>query len=397
MKKAFIIIAAVAYILGQVARIQLGNIAFTLLDLVMAILASGTIFWVYGIKRQSLKIGNYEKLIGVFLLTGIIGLLLYSNNLTLTQMGISLLYPLRLIYYLCIFYVVRNWHNRERQFLISLLIIIGIVIVALGFVQYLFYPALKNLYYLGWDEHLYRLFSVFLDPNFASAFFALFLLFIFELGLNAKTVLMRLTFGVLIGLTLLALLLTYSRTGVIMFFVGGGVFLISYLGKKTAIIVLTIFLILFFALANTKIEGLNPFRTASSSARITSAGEALKIIYSHPIFGVGFNAYRYAQINMGYRLENPQFPSHADAGTDNSYLFVLATTGITGFGIFIVFWFRLLRWAKFQANNKVFLGRSIFAVFCSVLVGSFFINLMFYPMVIVWLVVNSALIQNKKS
>ena len=58
--------------------------------------------------------------------------------------------------------------------MVSLLLLFsGLVIVGLGFVQYFFYLGLRNLYYLGWDEHLSFIFQL-LDPNFAGAFPALF-------------------------------------------------------------------------------------------------------------------------------------------------------------------------------------------------------------------------------
>ena len=66
------------------------------------------------------------------------------------------------------------------------MLISGSLIVLLGFIQLMFYPALRNLYYLGWDEHLYRMFSTFLDPNFAGAFFVLFTLFVIDMSLRYK-------------------------------------------------------------------------------------------------------------------------------------------------------------------------------------------------------------------
>ena len=73
--------------------------------------------------------------------------------------------------------------NKDFKSLVKKLIIfIGIFIVGLGFIQFLFYQSLRNLFYLGWDEHLYRMFSIFLDPNFAGAFFVLYY-FLFVLNI----------------------------------------------------------------------------------------------------------------------------------------------------------------------------------------------------------------------
>lgn len=395
MKKIIIIILAVAYVLGQIARVQQGNIAFTLLDLGVGAVSTVYFFWHFLIKRK-ISFTTIEKLFIGFLVSGVIGLLLFIPSLTLPQIGTALLYPVRLLAYVLLFYQVRYLREGDRKFVIWTLSIVGLLLVIFGLGQFLFYPALKNLYYLGWDDHLYRLFSTFLDPNFAGAFFVTFALFAFELILQAKKTSLRIILAIVTFSSILCVFLTYSRTGFIMLIFGFGVFLLSYAGKKVTSIALALCIILFLVVTHSKLEGHNLLRTASSEARVGSAYNALTIIAKYPLFGVGYDAYRYAQVKMGYTVENPRFPSHADAGTDNSYLFVLATTGLVGFIFFVLFWVKAMVQVKKWAKEGLFPARSLFAGLCAVFVGSLFLNILFYPMIVGWLAIQAGLIQSKK-
>lgn len=395
MKNALMIIVAIAFILGQAARLQIGNVGVTFIDSTVILLSLIWIIKINPFRKRSLKLSRAEKLSGGFFAAGIIGLLLFSTNLSPIEVGVSVLYLIRLLCYISLFYLVKTANKLDRANVIKTMIGVGASIVAIGFVQYFFYQSLANLRYLGWDEHLYRLFSTFLDPNFAGAFFAIFILFLLEILLTPTEKNKRVFLAILLMITFVAELLTYSRTGFIMLLVGIGVFLLSFASKKVTAATLLLCLVLFFVAANAKIEGLNPFRIASSQARIDSMKDAVSIIQKYPVFGVGFNAYRYAQIQMGYREEMPLVQSHSDAGTDNSYLFVLATTGVVGGIAFVAALITILKSVWMYSVQKVFLGRALFASLIAVCVGSLFLNILFFPMILGWLLVTGALIRNK--
>jgi O-antigen ligase len=396
MKYIFLIIVGVIFTLGQFARVQLGNVGVTFIDLTVVFISLVWAIKSILIEKQKIKIADIDKLVIGFFISGLIGLALFSNNLSITETGVALLYLVRLICYLSLFYIVKNLGVSEKTKVLKVLMASGSVIVGIGFLQYFFYQSLANLRYLGWDEHLYRLFSTFLDPNFAGAFFAIFLLILLELIITSTETKKRLLLSLLLILTFIAELLTYSRTGFIMLLVGVGVFLLSFVGKKVTVITLLFCIILFFAASNSKIEGLNPFRVVSSEARLNSARDAISIIEKHPIFGVGYNSYRYAQVKMGFRQELPKIQSHSDAGTDNSYLFAIATTGVVGGLFFALCLVRILRKGWIMSTQEAFLGRTFFASLIAVLVGSLFLNILFYPMILGWLLVEGALIRSKK-
>jgi O-antigen ligase len=265
----------------------------------------------------------------------------------------------------------------------------GSMVVLPGFVQYFFYPSLRNLYYLGWDEHLYRLFSSFLDPNFVGAFLAIFFIYTvnFTRGyLKKKEKLKILGMGMLSTLTLVALYLTYSRSALIMLIVSVVVYL--YLINKKKFIVLILFLVLlsvFILPKSFQTEGTNFLRATSSEARVQTLQESLKVIQKSPVYGIGFNAYRYSENQLGL-ISGPNWEvSHGGAGSDNSFLFVLATTGVIGFIAYLYLLFKI-----FSLRNNNLKGGNQFRIvlissLAGLIVNSLFINSLFYVFILEWI------------
>jgi len=94
---------------------------------------------------------------------------------------------------------------------------------------------------------------------------------------------------------------------------------------------------LFALISSSNVENMNLFRRTSSLARLNNYSTAIKIITGHPLLGVGFNSYRYVK-EMYIKPGLGNIPSHADAGLDNSFLFILATTGIIGLLAYLFLW-----------------------------------------------------------
>lgn len=391
------LILVTAFVLGQFARIQFGNVGITLIDIVVVCFVLVWFSRQLASKRKIMQLSYKKKLFIGFSFSGLVGLYLFSFKLSVNEVAVASLYLFRLLCYLSLFYIFRKLAIKNKQMLVRGLVLGGVGILFIGYLQYFFYQALGNLRYLGWDEHLYRLFSSFLDPNFAGAFLAIYLIFVLEIILSAGNLNKKIVFGCLAVLTFVAEILTYSRTGFIMLLVGVCTYLLISVGKKAVLASIILCLGLFLLASNPKIEGLNPFRTASTIARLESVGEAVSIIGKAPLFGVGFNAYRYALVESGFREDRPQVESHSDSGTDNSYLFILATTGVLG-GVFFILWILdNLKEAWQAAVNKVYLGPSFFASFISVLIGSLFNNILFFPMILGWIVVMASVTLSKKS
>lgn len=385
LAKKIAIILILSLVLGQVVRIPLGSVvAVTPIDIFAFVLIA---LWT----RRNLKIKR-QKLISqpnkislalvVFTAIGFFSLLVNSKHLIPEQFLVSFLYLVRFAFLAGIYFVVREFSEKTKWNLLSWLALAGVLIAVLGLIQYFLYPDLRNLYYAGWDEHLYRIFSTFLDPNFAGAFFVL--VFILLLGLlfnrEKKTDLFRL--AVILGtiLTLTALLLTYSRSAYLAFFISLSTLFI--LAKRVWLVVFLLLFILGILLLpkNLPSEGVDLGRTASVLARQESTQKALIIIKDNPLLGVGFNAYRYAQMRYGFLKDES---AHSGAGTDNSFLFVLATTGIIGFMAYLYLWYQILSLA-FQ-SRKLIVPKIVIVSSFTLFVNSLFINSLFYESIMVWM------------
>lgn len=385
--KLFFVLSLISLPLGQVARLQFENaISIILSDFFVSILFF--VWLIVSIRRKKI-LKQFSKPIPIFIFVASLSLFVNIRFLNQWEFFVSLLYLVRWICYLGLYLSLSLFDNNFKKKIIYLIVFIGAIIIFGGYIQYFFYSSLRNLYYLGWDEHMYRMFSVFLDPNFAGAFFVLYFLFIlglifrcFEKKENNKIKL--LAFVLLLTASLIAVFLTFSRSALITFF--SVLFIFLYIKKSIKWIFLAIFLFLiFFALIykNFNIVNINLFRIVSTEARLKSASDALKIIEKNPVLGVGFNAYRYAQIRYGLKHGIGALESHADAGTDNSFLFVLATTGIIGLVSYLYMWgflFKNKYSSEFKWLKPVFIC-SVFGLF----INSLFINSLFYPLILMWI------------
>lgn len=391
LKSILIITFVVLFPLGEVARIQLAKgVALTALDI-------GVIFLVlFAIPRlliTSKKLNFvFVKEIIFFLIICLFSLLIHMVILTQQEFFVAFLYLVRFSCYIAMYVVVSSFDETFKKRFVVLFLICGIEMIAIGYVQYFFYPSLRNLYYLGWDPHESRMFGSLLDPNFFGAFLALYFLFLlhtlftFTKGFahlkNNFTKSKKPVFLILLlVVTCISIILTYSRSTYVMFAVGIVTYLLMQRQKRlllvSAICLLLVSSLLFIVTAN-RTEGTRVFRVSSTKARLDSSYQALTVFQKNPVFGVGFDAYRYAL--KRYHLSDPQDidVSHAAAGTDNSFLFVLATTGLVGFFSFLFLWKNIL---SFSFQNKHVL---LFASTIGLLLNSLFINSLFYPFILFW-------------
>lgn len=366
LEKLIFGILVIALPLGEVARISLNEVAVTLLDVGVAV----AVFIWFILKRKT-QSSHLNKPILIFALTLLLSLIANVSRLETSELIVSSLYLLRWILYSLLFFVVLDLSSLKKK-IEKAMTIGGGILVFIGFIQYFLYPDLRNLYYAGWDEHLYRMFSSFLDPNFAGIFFVLtFLLIIDKLSVKPTSLLKLVSL-----VTMLAIILTFSRSAYIALVIGLSMML--FLKGKKIIAMVLILLFVFIVIATLKFspktEGTNLLRIASGEARLNSMRNAITIFTDHPIFGVGFNSYRYAQRDYGF-LNEEKMIVHSGAGTDNSFLFVLATSGVVGFSAFLYLLFKI-----FSIKDSLVLS-SISAL----VINSLFINSLFYPPIMLWM------------
>lgn len=306
------------------------------------------------LSRKKNFTGKLRFPIVLFIWTGVMSLVANAFRYPMNELFTGSLYLVRWILYASVYFVAQR---ASPQFIFAGLYGFGVSLAALGLVQYVWYPYLRNLSYLGWDPHLFRVFSTLLDPNFAGIIFVLTLF----LGIRQKYSLVGQ------GVTLLAFFLTFSRSSYLAFFVG-----LFFILKKTKYMfaALTIFFLIVLLLPKPDGEGVKLFRTASTFARVGNWQRGLELIREPRPFGFGFNTLRYEQRRRGW-VDDSQMISKAGAGLDNSLLFVWATVGVLGLAVFS--W---LLGLQIRMNPPVM---------AAVLVHSMFSNSLFYPWVMLWL------------
>jgi len=393
--KGLLILLLIFFPFGELIRFSLGNnIILKPLDIISALtlIISSFLYLKNKEWRRSLKWYFF-----FFPLIGLFSLVINSYWLKPTEFLVSFLYLLRWVSYMSIFFAVIQTGKEFRNKIISLLFIDGGLVVLIGFSQYFFYPNLKNLFYLGWDDHLYRLFSSFLDPNFAGAFFVLYLIFVagflfIKGSKNTRNIMIK---SIILIVTLIATFLTYSRSALIML-IATGVTFFSLLQKKKFILYLFLIIGVFILVISPffYVENIDIFRLHSSFARLVDIQKGITIFKDHPLIGVGFDSYRYAQIKYHYEFNIASNPIvHSAAGTDNSFIFILATTGIVGLLAYLYMWYQLGKKAwKIKNRFSIIFLTSLIGLF----IDSFFNNSLFYAEIMIWLWIITSFIFEKE-
>lgn len=373
--------------IAEIGRIQLSGFAISVNDIFLLLVLGTWILKKIKSKENMVKRSLFKP-IALFFAVGAISLILNSSSLNPSSFLVSLLYLLRWLFYALIYFVVLDFTPSFRKKIPYLLLFSSSVILFTGYFQFVFYQNLRNLYYLGWDEHLYRMFSSFLDPNFAGAFFVLSLIFyigMLKVAFEKKHKLFVIILSLLSVLNLIAINLTYSRSALILLVVALFTFLIL-LNKRKLIILVSLILIVFVFLSpkSFQTEGTNIFRIASSEARLESAGNALSIIKDNITLGVGFNSYRYAQLRYGFVKGSASQTTHSGAGTDNSFLFILATTGVIGFVSYLYLLYKMFL-LGFSNRKKNIYSVILISSLAGILIDSLFINSLFYVFIMQWI------------
>jgi len=376
----------VSFSLGEIARIQFPNsITVGLFDISVVSLS----FYILAKTRKSkftLKIP-----IILFILISLFSLGINFRRYELDQFLIGSLYLLRWIAYTGVYFSATSLSDKGKKYTLRFMMLSGIFIVFFGYLQFLFYPSLRNLYYLGWDEHMHRMFSTFLDPNFAGVVFVLF--FVFFYVFKEKFISNRLLSSLILLLTFGAIILTYSRGAYLMFVICALIYSILVRQWKVVAGVVLVFAILFIILSpRFYIENTNLLRVASATQRLESSKQALAIFNKNPL-GVGFNTFRYAREKYGFKDLSLFGPSHSGAGVDNSMVLILVTTGVPGFLVYVYLIYKIFRIGSFNLRkNKM--GLVLLVSLGGLLVNSLFINSLLYSFTMAWIFLLAGLTEN---
>ncbi len=356
--------------LGQTGRISFSNqeINVNLYDFFIA-------FWLtwllFRFKSTPLK-ESFKKLkiLYIFIAWLAMTFLLSLFGFSTQENTVALLYLLRLTTYLAFFIYLSFALSKEENMQKSFLNGITIFAILTGFfsiLQYVLYPNLKNLEYLGWDPHLYRVFGTFLDTSASAAVFGLILLYFI---LQKKIILPKILRFTLVILFALLGLLTYSRGFYVSILITFFTFLVFK--KQYVAVLLTVFLftISLFLLPKQFGEGVNLSRQFSIESRLKDEKEAISIGEKHVLFGIGYNHIRYVREKVGDIFDKQA--SHAGASFHSSFLIIFATSGLIGLVLFVSTLVKLSSISEVARQYVVFL--SLFSLFD---------NILLYPVVLV--------------
>lgn len=382
--KFLLIGALISVLFGELGKYPFGSpMAISILDILTTLIIIFFIIWKVITKTKILIPQNFKWMM-LFWIISFLSLIFSLRLFTLLNILLDSAYLFKLIIYSSISLVTFNLISEKKITLASLyklLRIIGVVFSILGLFQLIFFPNFEFLTVFGFDPHQNRLASTFLDPNFAGVFLVFILAANLFYLLNNRNLI---NFGLSI-LTLIALILTYSRTAYLMvgiFLLGLGLPIFIRINLQKKILVLTLAGIILvgslflFPRLLIRVEG-GVLIDKSASERLISWQDSLEIITKNPLIGVGFNNYRLALEKSNLIRAFSANGGHSGAGSDSSFLLILSTTGIIGFLIYLIFWLKVLK--GFKRNNIM-----LFLLFISFIVASQFINSLFYAPLMIW-------------
>ncbi|HLC93879.1 MAG TPA: O-antigen ligase family protein [Patescibacteria group bacterium] len=385
MLKFFFYLCLILLSLGQLTTIsKTGESSIYLFDLAVLI------FSVLGVTiipiiYKELYMPKYLVLFLLFSFLALSSLIFNMSGLNGYELLVSFFYLLRWVSYLLsgiiIFNMLKHKIINKDQLVISL-VASGVFIALAGFIQLALLPDFEMLNPAsGWDPHKNRLASTFFDPNFTGVYLVVILLVLFEFKdsvFHNRGVLLY-SASIIISA---ALFLTFSRSS---WGMAAVVILIYGLFKYKMLLLMALLVgfLAYFAVprVQTRLSGTTD-PADSAQFRLVSWSNTVKIAEDNMLLGVGFNAYRYAQNKYGF-LTPDTLETHSGAGSDSSLLFVLATTGIPGFIVFIAaFMFPVL---DSYINNKS-TKWLIPVLVAGLMMHSMFVNSLFYPQVMfMWL------------
>src|SRR3989344_2544258 len=362
-----------AIIVGQLIKLPLGGSGGpAVLDMVVLLLDAILLF---RYKFKFPKPPIFVKPAAVFIIIAIISLLNSPLNLTNTERLVGFFYTVRFSSIILLGWLLVIPKKAGIQ---NMLLLSGVILSILGLLQFIFIPDLGFLAPAGWDYHYFRTVSTFLDPNFLGAYLTLTMLLIYQ-SCNFKN---RFHFIIFI-ITYLALLTTFSRGAYLAFLVA---FLTLSILKKSlklglvTILLFALLMISFMAYHQEVAEPRGIDRGSSAEARLDTWQQGLQMFLQQPVLGVGFNVYRVAL--KEYKLSDEGFlSSHGAGSNDSSLLFVAATTGIIGL-IAYCFFLASIAWQGFKKNPILLAG------LLGLLAQSFFANILFFPYILLWLILN---------
>ena len=343
-------LTAFLFSLGQLGRVSFFNqqVNYYLYEIILT-LSLFVLFLRYRFQPIKEAWKKYRPVF-LFLFILLLSLLFDLPKYNLFSNIVGSLYLFRLFLYFLFFFYFRYYLPAIKKgiFLIAVLTIISTL------VQYFLYPDLRNLFYLGWDPHLFRSFGVYFDTAIAASIFG-----IFFLTVNQSII--KIIYLILIALSFSrSIYLGLSLTIIYLF--------IEQKQYKKIIIFFLFFVPLIFLIPKPAGEGVNLKRLYSITSRAEDYRQGIDLWKKKPVLGYGYNRIRYIKNSDSV---------HSSTAFSSSFLTILVSSGILGLLSFIwTLW-------SFSKSNKT---AQILMIFLSIV--SLFDNVLLHPFILFLLLIN---------
>lgn len=270
----------------------------------------------------------------------------------------NLFYYLRALVYpfLAFSYFVHKSDDLKKISVVS-----AAIFVCFAVFQYLLLPDLRIYKNLGFDDHYYRLAGTLVDPNFTGAILA---------ALAILLLVVKKYFASLVLIVSLAL--TFSRASYLAF-VATIVPLVFQKKHLKLLWLVPLFALVVYFSPKPFGEGVNLYRTYSIFSRVQSINNGVQLFLEKPITGQGFGMLT--------------SPSGDKVSVDNSYVYLLASSGLLGLVSFVSVLFAVIKSTK----------KGTYLLLLPILFHSFFNNSFFYIwiMSLFWVLVGHSFKENK--
>jgi len=348
-----------------------------------------------------------------FIIIAALSLILSLTFLQAQDVAAGSLYLIRFLQYGLLYFVtIHTLKNNPNQpettkKIIKAITISALILAIIGFIQLIIYPNLTALEQAGYDPHINRLVSTWLDPNFLGGFLAFTISILLGIMLFTKKIAHKTGLLVIIGILGAALFFTYSRSAYLA--AATGIIIISLIkSKKILIITLALFLIglSISPRAQERVDELIQSMTAiigttsaypdpTAKLRIESWQQTIQLIQKRPLLGSGYNTLRSVNFQEGF-IDSPN--AHSAAGSDSSLLTILATTGIIGFIPFILLYIIPIKIAWEKLHNKKIPALSkgfalgLIGAIAALLIHSIFVNSLLFPQILIFFFISLGLL-----
>jgi len=348
-----------------------------------------------------------------FLTIAGISLLLSLFSFSFREILPGLEYFIRLIEYTLLFPVtisiIRSSHNpaKTRNIILNSILCITALLAIIGFIQLITFPNLKELAdNLGYDPHINRLFSTWLDPNLLGGLFAFILTFFLVIWFyQRKSFLKKILTAIALIVIAIALFLTYSRSAYLAFAVG--ILLIGLIKSPRLLIMILMISVIgisfskraqhrldnFYNTANSIIFNIPDNTDPTAQFRLQNWQQTIFLINQKPLLGQGYNNLSLVKAKAEF-IQNTAV--HSASGSDSSILTILATTGILGLIPYLLIFISIIMtgWQNFKTSSKRLkkgYGLAITLALTTLLIHSNFVNSLLFPEIMTYLWISTAL------